>query len=122
MFLACPDFKGIKTCPGGVRGASRPFLACPDFKGIKTDVAVVFVRDGKRFWPALISKGLRPSVSRRVAARMRFLACPDFKGIKTLRWPSKLSFSLFLACPDFKGIKTYQWTYQEQDLNVSGLP
>ena len=34
------------------------FLACPDFKGIKTQLLVCFPAPSG-FWPALISKGLR---------------------------------------------------------------
>ena len=61
------------------------FLACPDFKGIKTAVlgTVIVARSG--FWPALISKGLRPHLLQ-TSAMARFLACPDFKGIKTPWW------------------------------------
>ena len=60
-----------------------PFLACPDFKGIKTDVAVQALHIGDCFWPALISKGLRPVPARHGHSPRPFLACPDFKGIKT---------------------------------------
>src|SRR5574337_1005187 len=56
---ASPDFKGIKTMPGGVVGQHGRFQASPDFKGIKT------------------SRGTGS-----MAAAM-LQASPDFKGIKT---------------------------------------
>ena len=60
LFLACPDFKGIKTTGIAAITSIETFLACPDFKGIKT----------LRLW-------------RQLGAFYVFLACPDFKGIKT---------------------------------------
>ena len=105
-FLACPDFKGIKTVQHGKGEKPLEFLACPDFKGIKTcGVDLVVQPDG--FWPALISKGLRLAWLLPCASRFQFLACPDFKGIKTGHLGGGPGFSLFLACPDFKGIKTH---------------
>ena len=67
---------------------SFKFLACPDFKGIKTLGGMVVVV-GQGFWPALISKGLR-LLGRHCFQEFQFLACPDFKGIKTDTPVSKL--------------------------------
>ena len=53
----------------------------------------------KRFWPALISKGLR--LQQADAAH---------------------GLVVFLACPDFKGIKTPALRVGPRDLSVSGLP
>ena len=58
VFLACPDFKGIKTVKVPLTSVLFRFLACPDFKGIKTQLAIEY-GDKFGFWPALISKGLR---------------------------------------------------------------
>ena len=64
------------------------FLACPDFKGIKTTRLSNVFEKFFCFWPALISKGLRRQPFGLLRGDRPFLACPDFKGIKTqvLRW------------------------------------
>ena len=63
--------------------SSFKFLACPDFKGIKTVSVHVCQLHDFCFWPALISKGLRPNGHLFRGLVVEFLACPDFKGIKT---------------------------------------
>ena len=120
-FLACPDFKGIKTpeTPGelwqlcfwpaliskGLRlpvqhgPRTKQFLACPDFKGIKTPPHGAGLFGDVRFWPALISKGLRqllPAINEELGM---FLACPDFKGIKTTVDIRSLSVGIVSGLP-----------------------
>ena len=70
------------------------------------------------FWPALISKGLRP-LSGMTKWPTPFLACPDFKGIKTQALRHAAQFPMFLACPDFKGIKTQ--THELVPVNFTGF-
>ena len=99
------------------------FLACPDFKGIKTAHPMLVLRPrAVGFWPALISKGLRPARQTGTPLRYLFLACPDFKGIKTENFVVIGGGFWFLACPDFKGIKTYSAPAVIARLSVSGLP
>ena len=74
------------------------FLACPDFKGIKTEVFCP-VESFVRFWPALISKGLRRKHHTVLDAKGGF-------------WPALIS----------KGLRQSMITLSEMRLFVSGLP
>ena len=159
--------KGLRR-PGGVEQTDAlRFLACPDFKGIKTKRWVVSdLLD--RFWPALISKGLRrlqrgyfsvsvcfwPALISKGLRRLQYHTVLGAKGFwpalisKGLRhsmlfielfsfsfWPALISKGLrreirsapdrtlwFLACPDFKGIKTFCVAGNAPPIIVSGLP
>ena len=145
-FLACPDFKGIKTRAASRAPSSVRFLACPDFKGIKTLCFhslrsfccfwpaliskglrrnfLVCKSPINRFWPALISKGLRLNfMSRPAEALPRFWPALISKGLRlTVRFfVARYGFE-FLACPDFKGIKTGGVGGGSPTPAVSGLP
>ena len=85
---------------------ARRFQTSPDFKGIKTPFGAIRGRHYRSFKPALISKGLRRLSLVLHVFRRRFQTSPDFKGIKTDLWSVYERFAEFQTSPDFKGIKT----------------
>ena len=116
---ASPDFKGIKTAPVEKLRIARRFKPALISKGLRPSCPPFHRRWG--FKPALISKGLRRIYHNRNFPTIRLQASPDFKGIKTQ--PHHQPHGAVLqASPDFKGIKTARQAQLPQQVVLQASP